>query len=120
MCLGHSRNVGGTLPVRGEIRVRSITQSELRVKWRVESRTGAVTVVSRWLVDSFLAVRFDVLDGLVVPSRCSAVGFTAFVGKGQNIFPIDLVVQRRETKVGRFLRFCMQRRLQLLNTEWSC
>jgi hypothetical protein len=34
MCLGHSWNVGGTLPVRGEIRVRSITQSELRVKWR--------------------------------------------------------------------------------------
>jgi hypothetical protein len=28
--------------------------------------------------------------------------------------------QRVETKVERFLRFCVQRRLQLLNTEWSC
>jgi hypothetical protein len=28
--------------------------------------------------------------------------------------------QREETKVEQFLRFCVQCRLQLLNTEWSC
>jgi hypothetical protein len=33
------------------------------------------------------AVRFDVLECLAVHSRGSAVGFAAFVGTGQNIFP---------------------------------
>src|SRR5580693_670960 len=86
-------------------------------KWLIGS---TFQLLRQFVQPPFLAVRFDVLECLVVHSRCSAVGFTAFVGKGQNIFPIHLVVQRMETKVGRFLRFCVQRRLQLLNTEWSC
>jgi len=98
-----------------------------------------VTVVSRWILDAQVAVdRFDFsalasVRPTTVPlyasmfsnvwlstPRCSAVGLAAFVGIGQNVFPIHLVLQRMETTVGRFLRFCVQRRLQLLNTEWSC
>ena len=55
-------------------------------------------------------VLFDVLESLFVHSRRSAVGFAAFVGIGQNILSIDLVIPRMETKLGRFLRFCLQRR----------
>ena len=43
-------------------------------------------------------LRFDVRERLVVHSRCSAVGLAVFVGIGQNISPIHLVVQRMETK----------------------
>src|SRR5207302_2182112 len=46
----------------------------------------------------------------------STVGFAAFVGEGQNVLPVHLVVQSVETKARRFLRFHVQRRLQLLNT----
>src|SRR6058998_105032 len=47
---------------------------------------------------------------LVVHSRSSAIGLAAFVGIDHYVFPIHLVVQRVETKVGRLLRFCVQRR----------
>src|SRR5215469_4856913 len=50
-------------------------------------------------VAAFHSIRRDVLEGLAVHSCCSAVGFAAFVGKGQNVFSIHLVVQSVETKV---------------------
>ena len=49
-----------------------------------------------------------------------SAGFAAFVGESQNVLPVHLVIQRVEAKVGRFLRFVVQRRLQLLNTFWGC
>jgi len=61
---------------------------------------------------SLSSIRLDVLEGLAVDSCCSAIGLAAFIGEGQNIFPVHLVVQRVETNVGRFLRFGVQRRLQ--------
>src|ERR1700730_1065193 len=85
-------------------------------KWLIGS---TFQLLRQFVQPPFPAVRFDVLECLVIHSRGSAVGLAAFVGVGQNVFPIHLVVQRVETKVGRFLRFCVQRRLQLLNTEWS-
>ena len=42
--------------------------------------------------------------------------FAAVIGVGQNVLPVHLVVHSIETKVGRFLRFRVQRRLQLRNT----
>src|SRR5438132_1737141 len=50
----------------------------------------------------------------------STVGFAAFVGEGQSVLPVHLVVQSVETKARRFLRFHVQRRLQLLNTCGGC
>src|SRR5216683_698585 len=49
-------------------------------------------------------------------SCCSTIGVAAFIGVNQNVLPIHLVVQSIEAKTGRFLRFRVQRRLQLLNT----
>jgi hypothetical protein len=52
-------------------------------------------------------VLLDVLKCLVVHSGCSAIGFATFAGIHQNIPAAHLVVQRIETRVGRFLRFCV-------------
>src|SRR5205807_9115114 len=65
-------------------------------------------------------VLFDVLERLAVYACCSAVRFATFIGKCQHVFSVHLVVQSVEAKVGRSLRFVVQRRLQLLNTKWSC
>jgi hypothetical protein len=62
----------------------------------------------------------DVLERLVVYSCCSTVGLAAFIGERQHIRPIHFVVQGVKAKTRRFLRFLVQRRLQLLNTQWSC
>jgi hypothetical protein len=40
------------------------------------------------------SVLLDRLEVLAVYPGCSAIGFAAFAGKGQNVFSIDLVVQR--------------------------
>src|SRR6266513_2392386 len=61
-------------------------------------------------------VRFDVLERLAVYACCSAVRFATFVGKSHHVFSVHLVVQSIEAKVGRSLRFAVQRLLQLLNT----
>ena len=68
---------------------------------------------------SLLAVRLDVLKRLPVGSCRSAIGFAAFVGETQNVLTVHLVIQRVEAEVGRFLRFVVQRRLQLLNAFWG-
>jgi hypothetical protein len=60
---------------------------------------------------SLRAIRFDVLERLTVHARRTAVGFATCVGKGQYVLPIHFVVQRIKTKVRRFLRFVVQRRL---------
>src|ERR1700686_5441540 len=65
-------------------------------------------------------VLFDVLESLAIYSCCAAVGFATFIGECQNVFSVHLVVQNIEAKIGRSLRFVVQRRLQLLNTQWSC
>src|SRR5258708_6399291 len=65
-------------------------------------------------------ILFDVLEGLAIYSCCSAIGFATFIGECQNVFSVHLVVQDIEAKVGRSLRFVVQRRLQLLTTQWSC
>jgi hypothetical protein len=44
---------------------------------------------------------------MTLGSRCSAVGFATFAGICQNVLPVHLVIHRVETKVGRFLRFCV-------------
>ena len=62
------------------------------------------------------SVRFDVLEPLAVHSGCSTIGLAAFIGVSQNVLPVHLVIQSIETEAGRFLRFRVQRRLQLLNT----
>src|SRR2546429_6252629 len=43
----------------------------------------------------------------------SAVRFATFVGKSHHVFSVHLVVQSIEAKVGRSLRFVVQRLLQL-------
>ncbi len=77
-------------------------------------------LLRQFIQPSFPAVLFDVFESLVVYSRSSTIGLAAFVGIGQNVLPTHLVVHGIETKAGRFLRFCVQRYLQLLNTRWSC
>jgi hypothetical protein len=42
------------------------------------------------------------------------------VGKQKHVLPVDLVVQRVESVARRFLRFGIQRHLQLPNLLWSC
>src|SRR3569833_33616 len=59
------------------------------------------------------------------PERCirpewALIASAAVVGIFQNVPPIDLVVQGVEAKAGFSLRFGMQRRLELLDTIWSC
>jgi hypothetical protein len=66
------------------------------------------------------SVPFDVLKRLAIYAGCSAIGFAAFVGENQNVLSVHLVVQSIEAKVGRSLRFVVQRRLQLLNAWGSC
>jgi hypothetical protein len=76
-------------------------------------------LLRQFVQPSHLAVRLDVLERLAVDSCRSAIGFAAFVGESQNVLAVHLVIQRIEAKVGRFLRFIVQRRLQLLNTFWG-
>ncbi len=47
---------------------------------------------------ALLAIRFDVLERLIVYFCCAAIGFATLVGKSQNVLPVHLVVQRIETK----------------------
>src|SRR5260370_19843943 len=86
-------------------------------KWLIGS---AFQLLRQFVQPSLSSIRLDVLEGLAVDSCCSAIGSAAFIGECQDIFPVHLVVQRVESKVGRFLRFFLQPHLQLLNTEWSC
>src|SRR6202043_1533287 len=65
-------------------------------------------------------VLFDVLERLAVYSCCSAIRFATFIGECHHVFSVHLVVQSIEAEIGRSLRFVVQRRLQLLNTQWSC
>ena len=62
---------------------------------------------SQFVQPPFHTVVFDVLECLIVHSLCSAIGFASFVGTYQNVLPVYLVMQRVETKVGRFLRLCV-------------
>ena len=88
-------------------------------------RTGQWSIRStlqffrQFVQPSLHPILLDVLEALTVHSCRSAIGFAAFIGKRQNVLPVHLVVQRVETKAGRFLRFVVQRRLQLLNTYWG-
>src|SRR6266478_1021326 len=66
------------------------------------------------------SVLLDVLERLAVHACCSAIRFATFIGECQHILSVHLVVQSVEAKIGRSLRFVVQRRLQLLNTKWSC
>jgi hypothetical protein len=68
---------------------------------------SAFQLLRQFVQPSLSSIRLDVLEGLAVDSCCSALGFAAFIGECQDIFPVHLVVQRVETKVGRFLRFGM-------------
>src|SRR5579875_677077 len=83
-------------------------------------RTGSIRstlqILRQFVQPPLYSVLLDLLEILAVYSGCSAIGFAAFIGERQNIFPIDLVVQRVEAEVGRSLRSVMQRLLQLLNT----
>src|SRR6267143_3564653 len=56
------------------------------------------------------------LERNVIYSCCSAIRFATFIGECHHVFSVHLVVQSIEAKVGRSLRFVVQRRLQLLNT----
>ena len=84
-------------------------------QWLIRS---TFQLLRQFVQPSLYSVRLDVLEPLAIHSCRSAVGFAAFVGVGQNVFPIHLVVQRIEAKAGRFLRFRVQRRL--LNTCGGC
>src|SRR4029077_14667300 len=82
-------------------------------QWLIRS---TLQLLRQFVQPSLDSVRFDVLEPLTIHSCCSTVGFAALIGVGQNVPPVHLVVQGIETKAGRFLRFRVQRRLQLLNT----
>src|SRR5580692_1861019 len=82
-------------------------------QWLISS---TLQLLRQFVQPSLNSVRLDVLEPLTVHSCCSTIGVTAFIGINQNVPPIHLVVQSIETKAGRFLRFRVQRRLQLLNT----
>ncbi len=60
------------------------------------------------------AVLLDVLERLAVHAGRSVVGTALRVGGFQHVAAIHLVVQGVETKVGRTLRFVMQRRAEFL------
>ncbi len=60
------------------------------------------------------AVLLDVLERLAVHAGRSAVGTALRPGRFQHVAAIHLVVQGVETKVGRTLRFVMQRRAEFL------
>ena len=64
-------------------------------------------------------VRLDVLEGLAVYSRSSAVGSAAVVGMTQDIFAVHFVVQRVEPLVGRSFGLGVQRRLQPADLFWG-
>src|SRR5690348_4873989 len=64
-------------------------------------------------------VLFDVLKCLAVYACCSAIRFATFIGKCHHVFSVHLVVQSIEAKVGRSLRFVVQRRLQLLRLSMA-
>ena len=61
-------------------------------------------------------VRLDVREVLTVHPRCALVGPALSVGMRQDVLAADLVVQGVEAIAGFCLRFCVQRRLQFLNT----
>jgi len=48
---------------------------------------------------SLQTVGFDVLKALVVHARRSLVGFAAVIGKSQDVFAVQLVIQGVETVV---------------------
>ena len=50
-------------------------------------------------------VRLDVRKVLVIHTRCALVGAALGIGMRQDVFPVNLVVQRVETKVRLSLRF---------------
>src|SRR6516164_10645483 len=55
---------------------------------------GSAFQLFRQLIQpSLSSVRLDVLECLAVHSCCTAIGFAAFVGEGQDILSIHLVVQ---------------------------
>ena len=60
-------------------------------------------------------VRFDVRKFLTIYSRCTFISFAPFIGVGQHVFAIQLVVQRVEPIAGRPLRFGVQRLPEFLN-----
>src|SRR4051794_9704147 len=64
------------------------------------------------------AIRLDVPESLAVDTRRTVVGTAAQVGELQDVSSVHLVVQPVEPITGRFLRFGMQRRLELLNLRW--
>src|SRR6202521_2123465 len=66
----------------------------------------------------FPALRLDVREPLAVHPRRSAVGGTDAVGVVQDVFSVQLVVEQIEAVARRFLRFGVQRRLQLPDFFW--
>ena len=74
----------------------------------------------QFLEPAIQAVRLNVLEPLTVHAWRSIVRFAAGVGESQNVLAIHLVVQRMKPLLGRFLRFGMQCRLQLLNACRRC
>ena len=59
-----------------------------------------LAIILIFIASQIFWIPLDVLESLFVHSRRSAIGFTAFLGMGQHILPIHLVVYRIETKVG--------------------
>ncbi len=86
-------------------------------------RLGAISSAPEFFREQFQpsvqSVRLDVLKGLAVYSRGSAVGSAPVVGMTQDIFAVHFVVQRVEPLVGRFLGLGVQRRLQLADLFWG-
>ena len=85
-----------------------------------------------WLIRSFpqfrrqfveptvATIRFDVVEGLAISSRCAVVRTAPQVGELQDVPSIHLVVEPVEPIPRRSLRFGMQRRLEFLNLWWRC
>ena len=61
------------------------------------------------------AILLDVRERHPVHPRHAAVVAALLVGLPEHVLSMHFVVERVETELGRFLRFRVERRLQLLN-----
>src|SRR5262249_56225211 len=68
---------------------------------------SAFQFLRQFVQPSLHPVCLDVLEGLIIYSGCSTIGFAALISECQDVFSVHLVIQSIETKVGRFLRFCV-------------
>src|SRR5690606_5776957 len=113
----HHRRLDHSVPYRRDAQwaLSSVGLLDPDSSYRIRSIALFAQLLRQFPQPPFSAILFDLFKALASDSRRSAVRFALAVGEFQYVFSVDFVVQQVETVLRFFLRFRVERPLQLPN-----